>query len=248
MKTNGTSSTGNGAARRRGSRLLLLLVAAAVPVTPPLLAGDGPFSVILKGNLTTSSLIYVTPDAADPVAQGNTFDITGTFGYGVELRYRIPETSLALGLSTDYIRSKGTGTLLGTTIPTEDGYTAIPVELTGYFIIPLSGEFFGVYMGGGAGVYFGSRKYSLGGVAAPSVQNTPGFAIHVLGGISYRFLNSFEGIFEMKFRDLQFQSVNAFNTRVIRYQDTVINVSTQPFNSRVETDGIIFQIGIAYNF
>ena len=232
------SSTGND--RRRGKGVgLLLLVAAAVLAVSPLHAGDGPISVILKGNLTTSSLIYVTPEAVDPVAQGNTFDLTGTFGYGAEVRYRIPETSLALGLSADYIRSRGAASLSGTTIPTQDGYTAIPVEVTGYFIIPLSGEFFGVYMGGGAGMYF---------VEAASVQNTPGFAIHVLGGISYRFLNSFQGLFEMKFRDLQFESVNAFNTRVIRYQDTIINVSTQPFKSRVETDGIIFQIGIAYTF
>ena len=231
------SSTGND--RRRGKGVgLLLLVAAAVLAVSPLHAGDGPISVILKGNLTTSSLIYVTPEAVDPVAQGNTFDLTGTFGYGAEVRYRIPETSLALGLSADYIRSRGAASLSGTTIPTQDGYTAIPVEVTGYFIIPLSTESFGVYMGGGAGMYF----------EAASVQNTPGFAIHVLGGISYRFLNSFQGLFEMKFRDLQFESVNAFNTRVIRYQDTIINVSTQPFKSRVETDGIIFQIGIAYTF
>jgi hypothetical protein len=52
----------------------------------------------------------------------------------------------------------------------------------------------------------------------------------------------------MKFRDLQFQSTDVFTTRVIRYGDTVINVSTQPFNSRVETDGVVFQIGIAYTF
>lgn len=245
MKTNGISSTGNDRRRGRGVRLLLVVATAALAAVP-LRAGDGPFSIILKGNLTTSSLIYVSPDAVDPVAQGNTVDLTGTFGYGAEIRYRIPETSLALGVSADYIRSRGASSLNGTTIPTRDGYTAIPVELTGYFIIPLSGEYFGVYMGGGAGMYFGSRTYSLAGVEAASVENTPGFAIHVLGGISYRFLKSFQGIFEMKFRDLQFESVNAFSTRVIRYQDTVINVSTQPFKSRVETDGIIFQIGIAY--
>jgi len=233
----------------RGRSAGLLLAAAMTALAaPPLRAGDGPLSIILKGNLTTSSLIYVTPDAADPVAQGNTFDLTGTFGYGAEIRYRIPETSLAVGLSTDYIRSRGTSTLGGTTIPTADGYTAIPIELTGYFIIPLSGEYFGVYMGGGGGVYLGRRTYSLGGVEAASVEDKPGFAIHVLGGISYRFLNSFEGIFEMKFRDLQFQSTDEFTTRVIRYGDTVINVSTQPFNSRVETDGVVFQIGIAYTF
>lgn len=214
----------------------------------PLRAGDGPFTIILKGNLTTSSLIYVTPDAADPVARGITFDMTGAFGYGAEIRFRLPETNLALGLSTDYIKSSGTSTLSGTRIPTQDGYTAIPVELTGYFIIPLSGEQFGVYMGGGAGMYFGSRTYSLAGVEAATVDNTPGFAIHVLGGISYRFADGLRGMFEMKFRDLQFESVDAFSTRVIRYQDTIINVSTQPFKSRIETDGIIFQIGIAYSF
>ncbi len=247
MKTSGTTSTDK---RRTGRRSAGFLLAAAMAVlaAPRVHAGDGPFSIILKGNLTTSSLIYVTPDAADPVAQGNTFDLTGTFGYGAEIRYRIPETSLAVGLSTDYIRSRGTSTLGGTTIPTSDGYTAIPIELTGYFIIPFSGEIFGVYMGGGAGVYFGSRQYSLAGVEAPTVQNTPGFAIHVLGGISYRFLDSFQGIFEMKFRDLQFQSTDVFTSPVIRYGDTVINVSTQPFNSRVETDGVVFQIGIAYSF
>jgi hypothetical protein len=245
LKTSGTSSTGSDRKRGRGVRLLFLAAIAATAAAP-LRAGEGPFSIILKGNLTTSSLIYVTPDAVDPVAQGNTFDLTGTFGYGAEIRYRIPETSLALGFSADFIRTRGSGLLNGTMIPTQDGYTAIPVEVTGYFIIPLSTESFGVYMGGGAGVYFGNRTYSLAGVEAAPVQNTPGFAIHVLGGISYRFLNSFQGIFEMKFRDLQFESVDAFNTRVIRYQDTVINVSTDPFKSRVETDGIIFQIGIAY--
>ena len=151
--------------------MLLLAMAVAGVAAPQLRAGDGPFSIILKGNLTTSSLIYVTPDAVDPVAQGNTFDLTGTFGYGAEIRYRIPETSLALGVSTDYIRTRGTSTLSGTNIPTGDGYTAIPIEFTGYFIIPLSGEYFGVYMGGGAGVYFGSRQYSLAGVEASSVQN-----------------------------------------------------------------------------
>jgi len=234
---------------RRGSARSLLLLAAALVLSASLLrAGDGPFQIILKGNLTTSSLIYLTPDSPDPVAQGNTLDITGTFGYGAELRYRIPETSLAVGFSADYIRSRGPGMLNGTPIPVEDGYVAVPLELTGYFIIPLSGEYFGIYMGGGAGVYIGKRTYSVAGVEAASVQNTPGFAIHVLGGISYRFLGSFQGIFEMKFRDLQFQSVDAFSARSIRFQDTVINVGTEPFKSRVETDGIVFQLGVAYTF
>jgi opacity protein-like surface antigen len=248
LKTGGTCSIGDRLPLWRSARSLLLLAAGLALCVSPLHAGDGPLSIILRGNLTTSSLIYLTPDSPDPVARGNTLDITGTVGYGAELRYRIPETSLAVGFSADYIRSRGQSVLNGTPIPVEDGYVAVPLELTGYFIIPLSGEYFGVYMGGGAGVYFGNRTYSIAGVEAASVRNTPGFAIHVLGGISYRFLGSFQGIFEMKFRDLQFQSVDAFRTRSIRFQDTIINVGTDPFTSRVETDGIVFQLGIAYTF
>ena len=245
MKTGGTCSTGKaGAAWRRS--LLLLLPALLAPA--PLRAGDGPFAVVLKGNLTTSSLIYVTPDAPDPVEQGNTFNLSGAFGYGAEVRYRIPESNIALGLGADYLSSSGTGTLNGTAIPTTDGYTAFTVELTGYFILPLSGERFGVYMGGGGGAYFGNRTYSLAGVEAASVDNTPGFAIHVVGGISYTFLEGVQGLFEMKFRDLQFSSVSAFRVPAIRYQDTMINIGTAPFRSRVETDGIVFQLGIAYSF
>jgi len=224
--------------------MVLLLPVLFVPAA--LRAGDGPFSVILKGNLTTSSLIFVTPDAPDPVEQGNTFSLSGAFGYGAELRYRIPESNIAIGLGADYLTSSGTSALNGTTIPTKDGYTAFTAELTGYFILPLSGERFGVYMGGGGGVYFGNRTYSLAGIEAASVENTPGFAIHVVGGLSYRFLDGLQGLFEMKFRDLQFSSVSAFSVPAIRYNDTIINVGTAPFRSRVETDGIVFQLGIAY--
>ncbi|HTO94776.1 MAG TPA: hypothetical protein VMM80_10370, partial [Bacteroidota bacterium] len=139
-------------------------------------------------------------------------------------------------------------TLNGTLIPTKDGYTAFTVELTGYFILPLSGQRFGVYMGGGGGMYFGRREYSLAGVEAASIDNTPGFAIHVVGGISYMFLDGLQGSFEMKFRDLQFTSVNAFRSPAIRFEDTIINVGTTPFRSRVETDGIVFNLGLSYSF
>ena len=244
MKTGGTCSTGRLAAA--GRRALLLLPVLFAPCA--LRAGEGPFSVVFKGNLTTSSLIYVTPDAPDPVEQGNTFSLSGAFGYGAEVRYRLPESNIAFGLGADYLSSSGTSTLNGTLIPTKDGYTAFTVELTGYFILPLSGQRFGVYMGGGGGMYFGRREYSLAGVEAASIDNTPGFAIHVVGGISYMFLDGLQGSFEMKFRDLQFTSVNAFRSPAIRFEDTIINVGTTPFRSRVETDGIVFNLGLSYSF
>jgi hypothetical protein len=214
-------------------------------------AGDHRFTVLLKGNLTTSSQLFLNPDAADIIAQTQSLALTDFFGIGAEVKYRLPETNIALGISADYIRARATSSILAfprRSIPTEDGYTVIPVEFTGYFIIPFSGETFGVYMGGGGGFYFGYRRYRLGDTEAPVVSKKPGFGIHVLGGVSVRFWGPLEADFEMKFRDLQFESENAFPSSPVRYNGTVINVSTKPFKSRTQTDGIVFQLALAFNF
>jgi hypothetical protein len=50
----------------------------------------------------------------------------------------------------------------------------------------------------------------------------------------------------MKFRDLQFHTSNAFSESSITSQGVLIHLGTQPFTSRTQTDGIIFQLGLAY--
>jgi opacity protein-like surface antigen len=99
-------------------------------------------------------------------------------------------------------------------------------------------------MGGGGGAYFGRRIYRIGGVEASSIGRGVGFGIHVMSGVSYRFTDMISVVAEMKFRDLQFTSVNQFSSSTIRYGSTTVPVSTQPFESRVHTDGIVFQVGI----
>lgn len=200
--------------------------------------------------MTTSSQLFLNPDAADIVAQTQSLALTDFFGVGAEVKYRLPETNIAVGISADYIRARATSAISAfprRSIPTEDGYTVIPVEFTGYFIIPFSGENFGVYMGGGSGLYFGYRTYRLGDTEAPVVSKKPGFGIHVLGGVSFRFWGPLEAVFEMKFRDLQFETENAFPSSPVRYNGTVVNVSTRPFKSRTQTDGIVFQLALAFS-
>jgi hypothetical protein len=122
------------------------------------------------------------------------------------------------------------------------------VEATAYFLIPVSGPIFGVYMGGGVGLYTGRRIYSIAGVDAGTTDYGQGFGIHVLGGFSFQFNNWFSLNAEMKFRDLQFNTTNAFSVSRIRYQSATVNVSQTPFESQVHTDGIVFQLGAAISF
>ena len=237
------------AARKLSSMLVLCVVCGLG--TQSLRAEERLFSIGLKGNFTTGSQLFPTPNSTDPFQRSQFFSIEDFFGTSVELKYFFPESNLAIGLSADYIRTTASQSLrISSTqsIPVDDGYRVIPVELTGYFQIPVSGPTFGVYMGGGGGVYFGRRIYRIGGVEAPAIDEGHGFGIHVLGGLSYQFTEWFALNAEMKFRDLQFESTNRFSSSQIIYNGTIIRVSDAPFASRVHTDGIVFQIGTVFRF
>ena len=211
-------------------------------------AEERDFSIVLKGNFTTSSRVFTDPNSSDPVERSQFFSLQDFFGYGIEIRYQIPETHVAVGLSADHIKtSLGQSVPLSTLreVPLDDGYEVIPVELTGYFLIPISGQTFGVYMGGGVGGYFGRRVLKYGDVEAPTTSQGHGFGIHVLGGVSYRFTEWFSVVAEMKFRDLQFQTTNQFASPEVTYQGLPIAVSQDPKYAAVHTDGVMFQLGTA---
>ncbi len=227
-------------------RLLIVAGICCLLFSPALRAGDKNFSIALKGSLTTGSQIFPNPTSTSAVQRAEFFSLKSIWGYGVEVRYRFPETDLAVGISADYLRTTGSQRPIsgqnGKQIPVLDGYRVVPLEVTGYFIIPISGETIGVYMGGGAGTYFGRRIYRIGNTEAQTVDAGNGFGIHVLSGISWRFTDFFSLNAEMKFRDLQFNSTNQFSSSPILYGSFPVQVPTQPFESRVHTDGMIFQL------
>ena len=222
------------------------MLAIHAPIS--VLGQERDLALIMTGNLTTSSELYPNPNAADAFLRSQSYLVEDFYGAGFELRYRIPESAIAIGIAADYVHAPLSRSLTIASrggIPVEDGYEAIPVEVTGYFIIPASGPRFGIFMGGGIGAYFGRRTYRLAGVEALTVDRRPGFGIHVLGGVSYRFIERLSVIGQMKFRDLQFETSNQFPTGQITYNGAVINVGQKAFASRVNTDGVVFQLGIA---
>lgn len=230
---------------------LCILIAAGLLVSVRGHASDAkPFAIMVKGSLTTGSQLFPNPNSSDEFLRAQYLSISRTWGYGIEFRYRFPESDIAVSISADYLRVTETThiRLFGTQIPVDDGYRVIPVEATGYFFIPFSGEVFGVYIGGGGGAYFGRRIYRIGVTEAPSIDQGVGYGIHVLSGVSYRFNGTFLAVAEMKFRDLQFDSVNKFPGPRAQYGSTFVDVGTEPFESRVHTDGMIFQLGIVVEF
>ena len=75
-----------------------------------------------------------------------------------------------------------------------------------------------------------------------------GGGIHVLAGANYILTDRISLLAEMKFRDAKFESSTRFPTDQIRYQGLLIPVSSVPSQVRVQTDGIVFQVGVGYSF
>jgi hypothetical protein len=225
-------------------------VLGALLLAVPLSAQDLPWMLIVHGNVTTSSQLYPSINAVDPVVRSQSYEVNASYGYGGELRFRLPEGNIALALTVDHYEASLQRPLVtteGETIPVDDGYAVTPVELTGFFIIPFSGKVFGVFMGAGAGIYPGKRRLAIGNTASDAQATSPGWGIQVEAGVSYSPLPRLSVLGEMKFRDVQFKATNAFPGPTISYHGRTLAVS-QENDARVYTDGVIFQLGIGFSF
>lgn len=227
--------------------------AVALACVVLLCAGTGPaqersFAVILKGTYTTASELFPAPDAADPVVRASSLALDGIPGGGLEVRYLLSDLNLAIGVSVEYLAGTTPRRIDGlpADVTADDGFRAVPVELTGYFTLPFSGRSFAVHMGGGGGVYFGRRILRIGGAEAAPVEESPGFGIHVGAGVSWRPA-AWTAIFaDLKFRDLQFETVSAFRDATVTVDGRIINLPREPFPARVSTTGMVIEVGVAF--
>jgi hypothetical protein len=232
---------------RFATRIPLFLTAIVPLVVLPASLTAGEWSLIGRGVLTTNSLLYPNTGALSDVDRSRSIELSSSLGAGLEVRYTMPGDHVAVGISIDEVTATSKAKLQVTsllTIPVTEGIRAVPLELTGYFIIPFSGERFTVYMGGGIGVYFGRRTYQVAGVESESSTVKPGFGIHVLTGISWRFFGHLDLSFDMKFRDLQFEGENTFPSATTFIDGFVYTLPAGAIHSRSQTDGILLQLGV----
>lgn len=226
------------------SRIIVLSIAFLL-LCSPLRAQKRLYSVSLSGSFTASSKLFYFPTDPDFFNRQLHLSLENVFGFGIDVRGTIEETGLQIGLGTEYLSKREQFTLPRSFDKVTDGFIAVPVELTGYFTIPFSSEEIQLYMGGGGGIYFGSRIYEYNNIRAFTIERTPGYGIHVLSGIQYNFHPSMALRGEMKFRDVQFTVTNAFPPH---FNSGTSVQDTSPFKSRISIDGMNLTLGIVAKF
>ncbi len=205
-------------------------------------------SFTLGYNYTTSSKIFLNPNAPDIFDQNQFIEIGDFQNFSAELRYRLNE-SVIFGLSAEYLKNTKKGRHLSSPIfIVEDGLEVYPVELSIYYFLPFSTENFKFFMGGGFGLYLGKRIRSFGDNYFVNVDNEVGYGIQVSTGMDYIVLDNISIKGEIRFRDPDFKTTNRYNNKTVTYEGRSYTVNTNETTSRINIDGITFRIGASFQF
>ncbi len=232
--------------------LILLLLFSPLNLLAQYNGND--FSVCVSGVYTTSASIFLNPNSSDFELRNQSFDIEDIFNPGMELSYRVSEP-LILSLNVEYIKKTKTAPnlnafLSGTivTLDVEDGFFMIPFELTAYYVLPVSTQRFKFLMGGGAAYYYGEFIRKVGDAEVTNLEHDNAFGIHVSVTTDYVVTDYLFIRFQMKFRDPEFTVKSRYNKEEVEYQDHLITLPQEPFETKVNIDGVTFLLGAAFQF
>ncbi len=200
-------------------------------------------------NYTSTSKLYLQPNAADPFIRNTHLNLDGITSFSFDLRYQISE-SIIIGAGSELIEKTfdSSMNLGGTRAKMKDGYKMIPIELSVFYLIPFSTERFKFFLGGGFGIYIGEQIRELGDVTISNESKKIGYGIHVAIGMDY-VINDFISVRgQMRSRDPEFEMTSKYSNPVVNYNDVKYTFPSQTFNSKVNIDGVTFTLGAVINF
>jgi outer membrane protein W len=211
-------------------------------------------SIGLNGVYTTTAQIYLNPNSSDPILRNYSFEISDIFNPALDIRYRITD-EIIVGLSTEYMKATASGPNLtvfsGTstvTIDVDDGFLLIPIELSGYYILPFSTEKFKFLMGGGAAYYYGKHIRKFGDANVTTLSRDFAYGIQVSVSMDYLLRDNITIHSEMKFRDPQFKLTSSYDSQEVNYNGQQILIAQKTFDSKIDVDGVTFILGVSFLF
>lgn len=227
-------------------RNTVILIVSMLSVMP-LLAGGNGITLSLTGSYTTGARITSDVFRTDEFTMERL--IGGNYGVGVDARWNLPGERYMVGASYERITGLERRSVLYTqynylAVPFEESYEVQGVELSGSFIVPISSDELRFSLGGGAGIYEGTRSYTIAGVRAASATASSYAGIHVMTGVDYRFHSVIGLRFEVKFRDPHFTVTSQFNQQSAVFQGKRIPLPQATDNSTVNLFGVNYRGGL----
>lgn len=183
-------------------------------------------------------------------------ELNGGYGYGGEVTYNpgFSVFDVVFYFSSEYLKVKDDELLLRfendsatNVVRFTEEYKLIPLEAGIKWYLPVSTERFKIFIGGGAGIYFGSRNRFVGPYYTSNLSKKAGYSMNVLAGLEYFVERNLSLDFEFKFREASFESMDRFNEDLITINGNVYSMDN-PLHSRLLIDGTRLSIGLKYHF
>lgn len=214
------------------------------------------FSVYIYGTYVSGAELQNSPRSTDPIERDATVEMRGGYGYGGEFLYDpgIYNVGIKFYVSSEYLKvnendlemvfDNGASTAK---IRMNEQYTFVPLEFGLKWNLPVSSENLQIYIGGGAGVYFGDRKRRLGELQSETIFRKADFSLNILSGLEYFAARNLSADLELKFREASFDVESKFNKNEIEINNTSYPL-INPFYSRIIVDGVRISLGFKYHF
>ena len=207
-------------------------------------------SVLVRGTYTTTSKLFLHPDAPTVEGRSEYDSYSGVLGGGVEFRLHIPSQQFYISLSVEYnALLRDQKRLIAFTdslryLPVREGIRFMPAELGVFAYIPLGSEVVRLTMGGGLGIYYAARVLSVGPVET-AIANTPiGYGIHIGIGLEYRVSPLVAVHAALRFRDPEVRCENSFDQPVLQVSGAQRTLAHEPLASKILVDGMNLSLGL----
>lgn len=207
-------------------------------------------TVHVRGTYTTTARLYPNPTSPSPFIREEYQSLEDITGLGVEVRYPLEGDEFGVGVSVGYLsfvdRSTKPIALGGAlrSLPVADGFSLIPIELSGIVEIPLESESYRMSMSGGIGMYLAQRILEVAEARVDQRGTSVGYGIHVAVTFGYRFLPGLWLQFASTFRDPDVTMEYSYDRDQIIVNGTVLPLPSSPMHTRVNVDGMTLSLGL----
>ena len=99
-------------------------------------------------------------------------------------------------------------------------------------------------MGGGLGYYYGQFIRKFSDVDLEVTQRKISLGLLVATSLDYMIFDNLSARFEMKFRNPQYNVTSKYTKTEVEYQGNQIQLSENPFETKVDTKGLTFVLGV----
>lgn len=234
--------------------MLKLTVLCFVLLTAAVLPQETRFGISVSGNYTTSSKVYPTPYSSDLSLRNGFYPLDDFYNPSTEILWSIREY-LELGLSFEYMRVTADNRfvtvfdgLVTRSLKVKDGFELFPIELNLYYKLPFSMPDWGFYIYGGAGIYPANFIREMGNAELETVEQQSGYGIQVGVSGDYKAYKDITVTYGMKFRDPQVLIKSKYRSEEFTYNNKQYKVGQPVFDSKINVDGVVFMMGVRYNF